>query len=233
MVNKKGINKKESKEIKIRILPIVLSVLAIAIIGFLIFGPQYYSDINKSNDKNDNNYGNLVDTNSITVDYNDIVTVNYELTVDGEKIDSSYDRNIPFKFTVGKGVVTGFSKGVLGMHVGEERIVIVSPEEGYGTEVQAKLEDMNYSATSIQMYYYNETGKMVNASELVGLKLYTANGGTCIFKRYISNTDIAILSCVNPPHELAGKTLTFKIKMLDIKKPENTTDDANFDVNVN
>jgi len=213
---------KQTKPVKIKIMPILLSLLVIVVIGFVIYGLQYYFDLTKSNDTNSqgqDGYGNQIDlNNSISVDYNDTVKVHYELTVDGEKKDSSYDRNVPFTFTVGKGVVKGFSDGVVGMRVGEERTIVVSPEDGYGTNASTKIEDMNYSLTSLMMYYYQQTGETKTADELINLKLYTQAGGECTFKSYIAEKDLAKLVCVVPPHPLAGKTLTFRIKMLEISK---------------
>ena len=47
--------------------------------------------------------------------------------------DSINDGGTPFSFTVGAGqVVTGFDEGTLGMQVGETRIVLIPPAEGYG-----------------------------------------------------------------------------------------------------
>lgn len=39
-----------------------------------------------------------------------------------------------FSFTVGSGVIAGFSQGVTGMRVGGQRRVIIPPELGYGSQ---------------------------------------------------------------------------------------------------
>jgi hypothetical protein len=52
----------------------------------------------------------------------------------GEKFDSSRDRNEPFSFTLGAGqVIAGWDEGVAGMKVGGQRKLIVPPDLGYGT----------------------------------------------------------------------------------------------------
>ena len=51
----------------------------------------------------------------------------------GPKFDSSKDRDDPFDFPLGDGVVIrGWDEGVQGMKVGGTRVLIIPPELGYG-----------------------------------------------------------------------------------------------------
>ena len=52
---------------------------------------------------------------------------------DGSKFDSSVDRNQPFEFALGRGmVIRGWDEGVAGMKVGGKRKLTIPPQLGYG-----------------------------------------------------------------------------------------------------
>lgn len=71
--------------------------------------------------------GNEVkDGDSVTVDY-------IGTTQEGVQFDSSYARGETFTFTVGEGkVIEGWEKGLLGMKVGGQRILVIPPHMAYG-----------------------------------------------------------------------------------------------------
>ena len=54
---------------------------------------------------------------------------------DGSKFDSSVDRNQPFAFALGRGmVIRGWDEGVAGMKVGGKRKLTIPPQLGYGAQ---------------------------------------------------------------------------------------------------
>lgn len=132
--------------------------VAIAVVGFLIFGGQFLSlfrtnptgvaapapafstttttttnmDIPTTGVKSEDiviGTGPVADTGST-------VTVNYVgMLVDGKIFDSSYDRGEPFQLRLGEGrVIRGWEEGLLGMRVGGKRRLIIAPDYGYGSQ---------------------------------------------------------------------------------------------------
>ena len=52
---------------------------------------------------------------------------------DGSVFDSSVTRGQPFSFVLGQGqVIKGWEDGILGMRIGEQRLLTIPPELGYG-----------------------------------------------------------------------------------------------------
>lgn len=62
---------------------------------------------------------------------------------DGEIFDSSYKNKIttPVRFDNIGNLVEGFKEGLMGMKVGEKRVLIIPPELGYGNRPSSRLSD--------------------------------------------------------------------------------------------
>lgn len=142
----------------------------------------------------------------MNVKENDWISVEYEGTLsDGQIFDSSKGRD-PLKFKVGAGmVIPGFDNGVVGMNVGDEKIIDISAELAYGPKNNeiAKLPKELLSGINDL-----EEGKEITVMSGVG--------PLSIFISKIEETTIdAILN-----HPLAGKDLRFKVKLLEILSEE-------------
>jgi len=70
----------------------------------------------------------------VEVKKGDAVSVHYIGTLqNGQEFDNSHKRGTPFDFTVGGGqVIEGWEKGLIGMKVGGQRVLVVPPEMAYG-----------------------------------------------------------------------------------------------------
>ena len=80
-------------------------------------------------------YEELVEGSGDTATKGQHVSVHYTgWLTNGEKFDSSKDRNEPFDFPLGRGhVIAGWDEGVQGMKVGGKRKLTIPPQLGYGT----------------------------------------------------------------------------------------------------
>ena len=80
-----------------------------------------------------------VGTGTETAALGDRLTVHYTGTLkDGTKFDSSVDSGTPYTFTVGRGVIDGWSQGVIGMKQGGKRQLVIPPSLGYGAQGSGK-----------------------------------------------------------------------------------------------
>ena len=70
----------------------------------------------------------------------DRLTMNYTgWLMDGTQFDSSIGKK-PFVFTIGQGrVIKGWEQGILGMKVGEKRLLVIPDKLGYGARGAGRI----------------------------------------------------------------------------------------------
>ncbi len=121
---------------------VFVSITAILLVfGGAGFLTQIFSGSNNANNNTQMKQTPQIQSTDVVMGTGDVavagkqVTVNYVgVFADGKKFDSSYDRGVPFTFTLGAGqVIKGWDVGVVGMKVGGKRILVVPPELGYGS----------------------------------------------------------------------------------------------------
>ncbi len=132
------------------------------------------------------------------------IRVHYKGTLEnGEIFDSSEGRD-PLEFVVGAGqMIPGFDRGVLGMEIDEEKTLVLSPSDSYGTWEEEKVIEVKKDL--LPKGYEPFKGD--------GLQMMT-NDGTPINVRVHSFDENNVRLDAN--HPLAGKELTFEIKLVEI-----------------
>jgi FKBP-type peptidyl-prolyl cis-trans isomerase SlyD len=132
------------------------------------------------------------------------VKIDYTLTVDGKEVDSSAGKQ-PLEFVSGSGmIIPGLEKQLEGLKVGDEKDVIVLPEEAYGLVNPELFQEAD--KTIFPKDFKVEVGQVVPLQMNDG-KTYPALIAEIKDDKVVLNFN----------HPLAGKTLEFKIKIVDIK----------------
>lgn len=134
------------------------------------------------------------------------VSIEYTLRLDDESVVATNVGGDPLTYTHGAHqIVTGLESGLDGMKAGETRSVTVSPEQGYG-EPDPKA--------------FQEVSKEQVPSDAmnVGTSLRGRDAqGNEVRARIAEVRDSSVLLDFN--HPLAGKTLHFEVKVVNIQEP--------------
>ncbi|MEJ2657884.1 MAG: peptidylprolyl isomerase [Desulfobacterales bacterium] len=122
---------------------------------------------------------------------------------DGTVFGSTMDE-APFEFTIGgKNMLPGFENAVVGMEKGDTKTITLSPEQAYGHHKKELVSVMQRSGFPKEIKL--EIGKRLRVRTQDGI--YTM----VTIKDF---TEDRIVLDENDP--LAGKTLTFKIELVEI-----------------
>jgi len=135
----------------------------------------------------------------------DTVKVQYTGTLEnGTVFDTSVGRE-PLKFTLGQHqMIPGFEQAVLGMKVGETKTVTIPADKAYGP----------YRDDLVQVVNREELPTGLNPEVGQQLQGSLPGGGTRVGTvTNVTNTTIT----VDFNHPLAGKNLTFEIKLMSIQ----------------
>ena len=141
--------------------------------------------------------GNIAGS-AIFVESGDHVFVHYTGTLDDGTVFDSSEGKDPLEFDAGAGqMIKGFDDAVIGMSIGEEKTVKIASSDAYGA----------YDSNMIVAVARTQAPEAK-----IGDILYSS--GRPVKVLGVSDDTLTI----DFNHHLAGKDLTFKITMADIKK---------------
>ncbi|MBG17395.1 MAG: peptidylprolyl isomerase [Euryarchaeota archaeon] len=136
----------------------------------------------------------------------DTVSVHYRGTFleTGEEFDSSYNAGETLTFQVGNGqMIKGFDQGVVGMAPGETKDITIHPEEAYGFRNEEAVQEIAKTQFPDDFAFG------------IGTPVQGVNpDGQQITAQIISEQAETVTLDFN--HPLAGKSLNFKIELVNI-----------------
>jgi FKBP-type peptidyl-prolyl cis-trans isomerase 2 len=131
------------------------------------------------------------------------VDFHYTLTVDGNKVESSFGKE-PLNYEHGKGgIIQGMQEAMEGLKAGDKKTVTIPPEKAYGVRNEKAV--VTIAKTSIKDADKLKTGSMI--SFMQGEQRYQALVGEV-------TADSVTLDYNHP---MAGKTLTFDIEVVKVE----------------
>ena len=137
------------------------------------------------------------------VEVGKLVKLDYTLTVNNEKIESSIGKK-PLEFVAGdKHVIPGLENALMGMRVGEEKLITVESKDAYG-DVDPKA-FKEFPKTSVPKGAQPKKGMVLQAQ--------APDGESFPATIFEIKGDKVVLDFNHP---LAGKQLKFQVKILDI-----------------
>ena len=134
----------------------------------------------------------------------DTVRIHYTGTLDdGTQFDSSDGRD-PLEFALGGGqVIPGFDSAVDGMAVGENKSVMIEPDQAYGERHEQLVQQVPKSVLPQDM------------EPAVGMQLQSQSPEGQVMNLVITEVADETIT-VDANHPLAGQALTFAIELVEI-----------------
>lgn len=134
----------------------------------------------------------------------DKVKIHYTGKLEDQTVfDSSVERE-PLEFTVGDGkIIPGFERAVVGMAPGESKTVTISPDMAYGPHREELVVDVDRQCVPENLDL--KVGRFVQMRQRDGGVIQAKVTG-------VSEAKVTL----DANHPLAGKDLTFDIKLVEI-----------------
>ncbi len=140
-----------------------------------------------------------------TVKKGDKIKLEYEgVLEDGTVFDSSDLKGCPLEFKVGSGqLLRKLEDAIIGMNIGEEKEIVLSPDDAYGEHKSEFLKEIskNYFPADQEIEPGTFFMMVMQDGRQTPVRINSVSG------------DIVTIDLNHP---LAGKTLIFKIKVIEI-----------------
>ncbi len=134
------------------------------------------------------------------------VSIEYTLSVDPEGVVDSNVDSEPLTYVQGaQQIVPALEQALEGMKVGDTTEISIPPKEGYGERSEEAFREVSMSQVPEEA---REVGTVVQGRDPMG--------GT-VNARVAEVKEQSVLLDLN--HPLAGRTLEFNVKILDIQEP--------------
>jgi FKBP-type peptidyl-prolyl cis-trans isomerase SlyD len=147
----------------------------------------------------------------ILIEDNRVVTMDYELRIDDEVVDTSEDGD-PIVFLQGAGqIIPGLEKAIYGLKIGDSKTVTVEPQDGYGEIDPDSVVDV--PRDEFPDDFPLEVG--------VEITVHTDNDDEEVEDEEMEATIVAVKEdsvTIDFNHPLAGKTLNFSVNILDVRE---------------
>ena len=133
-----------------------------------------------------------------------IVSFEYTLTLEDQKVIDTNAGAEPLTFTAGSSeIIPGLEDQMAGMKAGDAKTVTVRPEDGYGPLLPEAVIRLRIDQVPLN-------------SRHVGAMLQTTSPEGQVFRGRITQINDKTAT-IDLNHPLAGKTLFFDIKIIDVR----------------
>jgi FKBP-type peptidyl-prolyl cis-trans isomerase SlyD len=147
----------------------------------------------------------MVDKKDLKVIEDLVVTIEYELKVNGEVLDSSEEEG-PLPFLYGHGnIIRGLENALSGMKISESKKLVIEPKDGYGEREEDAMMEVPREEFPGEVPVE------------VGIELEVTDKDGDIMLVTIAKVENEMVT-LDTNHPLAGFQLHFDVKVIDIRE---------------
>ncbi|MAC79719.1 MAG: peptidylprolyl isomerase [Rhodobacteraceae bacterium] len=134
----------------------------------------------------------------------DTLRIHYKGRLDDGTVFDNSEGKDPLEFTAGTGeIIPGLDNAVVGMEVGEQRVVTIAPEDAYGPRDDARVQRIDRAQIPDHIPTAPGTQLSVTTQDGQNVPVVVSDA---------TETHVEL----DGNHPLAGKTLTFDVTLVEI-----------------